>query len=236
MLAAIYLVFNAGYGPPVRQELCAEAIRLALLLATLMPDEAEVHGLHALVLLQDARRDARVSPEGRLVLPVGLGWAPDPGFANVGEPTDIKHRAERLDEGLALIDALWHGEEVSLRGKHFSVEHLRMHPRPYQRPRIPIWVVAGWKSRRSIARAARWDGAVAVAMARGEVEGLALVDAIDGLDDYYLLYAARADLLRRLGRGGEAAAAYERALALAPSEVERGFLRARLLEGADGDT
>src|SRR5581483_8158326 len=67
VLAAIYLVFNAGYGPPVRQELCAEAIRLALLLATLMPDEAEVHGLHALVLLQDARRDARVQ-DGAIVL------------------------------------------------------------------------------------------------------------------------------------------------------------------------
>ena len=68
VLAVVYLVFNAGYGPPVRRGLCAEAIRLAALLATLMPDEAEVHGLHALLLLQDARRDARVSSEGELVL------------------------------------------------------------------------------------------------------------------------------------------------------------------------
>jgi RNA polymerase sigma-70 factor (ECF subfamily) len=68
VFATIYLVFNAGYGPPVRRELCAEAIRLALLLATLMPDEAEAHGLHALLLFQDARRDARISPDGRLVL------------------------------------------------------------------------------------------------------------------------------------------------------------------------
>lgn len=67
VFATIYLVFNAGYGPPVRRELCAEAIRLALLLATLMPDEAEAHGLHALLLLQDARRDARVV-DGRIVL------------------------------------------------------------------------------------------------------------------------------------------------------------------------
>ena len=67
VLAVIYLVFNAGYGPPVRLDLCAEAIRLALVLATLMPDEAEVHGLHALLLLQDARRDARVA-DGSLVL------------------------------------------------------------------------------------------------------------------------------------------------------------------------
>src|SRR6266576_688586 len=68
VLAAIYLVFNAGYGPPVRRDLCGEAIRLAAVLATLMPDEAEAHGLHALVLLQDARRDARVSTDGELVL------------------------------------------------------------------------------------------------------------------------------------------------------------------------
>src|SRR5205085_6458383 len=68
VLATLYLVFNAGYGPPVRRELCGEAIRLAAVLATLMPDEAEAHGLHALLLLQDARRDARVSPAGELVL------------------------------------------------------------------------------------------------------------------------------------------------------------------------
>src|SRR5581483_2423633 len=68
VLATIYLVFNAGYGPPVRRELCREAIRLAAVLATLMPDEPEAHGLHALLLLQDARRDARVSPAGELVL------------------------------------------------------------------------------------------------------------------------------------------------------------------------
>src|SRR5438445_544945 len=68
VLATIYLVFNAGYGPPVRRELCGEAIRLAAVLATLMPDEPEAHGLHALLLLQDARRDARVSEAGELVL------------------------------------------------------------------------------------------------------------------------------------------------------------------------
>src|SRR5207237_9337254 len=68
VLATLYLVFNAGYGPPVRRELCGEAIRLAAVLATLMPDEAEAHGLHALPLLRDSRRDARGSPAGELVL------------------------------------------------------------------------------------------------------------------------------------------------------------------------
>src|SRR5437764_8687576 len=68
VLRVVYLIFNAGYGPPVRSELCNEAIRLAAMLATLMPDEAEVHGLHALLLLQDARREARVGAGGELVL------------------------------------------------------------------------------------------------------------------------------------------------------------------------
>jgi RNA polymerase sigma-70 factor (ECF subfamily) len=219
VLAAIYLVFNAGYGPPVRRELCAEAIRLALLLATLMPDEAEVHGLHALVLLQDARRDARVSPEGRLVLLEDQ----DRGLWDADEIVQGRAALERalalrlpgpyqLQAAIAALHAEpetdWH-EIALLYGRLLEL--------------VPSPVI-------------ELNRAVAVAMARGEAEGLALVDAIGGLDDYYLLHAARADLLRRLDRGAEAAVAYERALALAPSDVERGFLRARLLEGADGDT
>ena len=76
--------------------------------------------------------------------------------------------------------------------------------------------------------------AAAVALAHGAERGLSLVESIEGLDDYYLLHSTRADLLRRLGRGGEASYAYERALELAPSEVERDFLRERLLEQARG--
>lgn len=97
---------------------------------------------------------------GRFVLPVGLGWAPDAWFAKVGEPLDARTRAERLDEALAIIDGLWRGDEVRANGKHFPVDGLRLRPLPVQRPRIPVWVVGGWRSRRSLARAARWDGVI----------------------------------------------------------------------------
>ena len=97
---------------------------------------------------------------GRFVLPVGLGWTPDPWFRCVGEPLDIRARAQRLDEALALIDALWRDDVVSADGAHFHVDALRLRPRPVQQPRIPIWVVGGWRSTRSLARAARWDGVI----------------------------------------------------------------------------
>ena len=97
---------------------------------------------------------------GRFVLPVGLGWTPDPWFRCVGEPLDARARAERLDEALAIIDGLWHGDDVSFAGRHFRVEGLRLRPQPVQRPRIPVWVVGGWRSTRSLQRAARWDGVI----------------------------------------------------------------------------
>jgi RNA polymerase sigma-70 factor, ECF subfamily len=211
VLAAVYLVFNAGYGPPVRRELCAEALRLALLLATLMPDEPEVHGLHALVLLQDARRDARVSPDGRLVL------------------------LEDQDR------ALWDDDEIA-QGR-LALERalvLRM-PGPYQlQAAIAALHTEEETDWREIALlysrlldftpspVVELNRAVAVALAHGPAEGLALTDAIEGLDDYYLLHSTRADLLRRLEQDAAAAEAYDRALQLAPSEVEREFLRGRL--------
>jgi RNA polymerase sigma-70 factor, ECF subfamily len=211
VLAAVYLIFNAGYGPPVRRELCAEALRLALLLATLMPDEPEVHGLHALVLLQDARRDARVSPDGRLVL------------------------LEDQDR------ALWDDDEIA-QGR-LALERalvLRM-PGPYQlQAAIASLHTEAETDWREIALlysrlldftpspVVELNRAVAVALAHGPAEGLALTDAIEGLDDYYLLHSTRADLLRRLEQHAAAAKAYDRALQLAPSELEREFLRGRL--------
>jgi len=212
VLAAVYLVFNAGYGPPVRGELCAEAIRLALLLATLMPDEAEVHGLHALLLLQDARRDARVV-DGALVL------LDDQDRAR-WDWEEIAQGKQALDRALALrlpgpyqvqaaIAALHTNEETDW------AEIALLYARLAELTPSPVVDL---------------NLAVAVALAHGPEEGLAIADAIEGLDDYYLLHSTRADLLRRLGREAEAAAAYERALALAPSEVERSFLRGRLVQ------
>jgi RNA polymerase sigma-70 factor, ECF subfamily len=211
VLAAIYLVFNAGYGPPVRRELCAEAIRLALLLATLMPDEAEVHGLHALLLLQDARRDARLSSAGELVL--------------LADQDRSRWDAEEIAQGRAALE---------------RALALRL-PGPYQLQAAIAALHAeeetDWSEIALLysrlldfapSPVVELNRAAAVALAHGAEAGLALVDSIAVLDDYYLLHSTRADLLRRLGRSEEAARAYDRALELAPSEPERAFLRERL--------
>jgi RNA polymerase sigma-70 factor (ECF subfamily) len=210
VLKVVYLIFNAGYGPPVRRELSREAIRLAGILAKLMPDEAEVHGLHALLLLQDARREARVRG-GELVL------------------------LEDQDR------SLWDRKEIAAGQQALSRAVSLRAPGPYQLqagiaeahsgdesdwPRIALLYEA--LSQLTPSPVIDLNRAVAVAMAGGPQAGLELIDAIDSLDRYYLFHSARADLLRRLGRGDEAADAYERAYELAPSDVERDFLRARI--------
>jgi alkanesulfonate monooxygenase SsuD/methylene tetrahydromethanopterin reductase-like flavin-dependent oxidoreductase (luciferase family) len=95
---------------------------------------------------------------GRLILPVGLGALDDQGFGNVGEQTEIRVRAELLDESLAILDGLWSGEPFSFEGRHYSFGPMKFRPTPVQRPRIPIWVIGVWPHRRSLARAFRWDG------------------------------------------------------------------------------
>jgi RNA polymerase sigma-70 factor (ECF subfamily) len=211
VFAAIYLVFTAGYGPPVRRELCAEAIRLALILATLMPDEAEAHGLHALLLFQDARRDARVSPTGELVLLEEQDRA-------LWDHDEIEQGRAALNRALALrlpgryqlqaaIASLYAEDEIDW--PQIALLYSRL------LDFTPSPVV-------------ELNRAVAVALAHGVQHGLELVDGIEGLDDYYLFHATRADLLRRLDRREDARAAYERAVELAPSAVERRFLSERL--------
>jgi RNA polymerase sigma-70 factor (ECF subfamily) len=210
VLKVIYLIFNAGYGPPVRPELATEAIRLAGTLASLMPDEAEVHGLHALLLFQDARRDARVR-DGELVLLEEQDrslWdreriaAGDEALARA-----ISLRAPGPYQLQAAIAAAHSGDESDWPAIALLYERLAEH--------TPSPVV-------------ELNRAVAVAMAEGPEAGLELIDCIEGLDRYYLLHSARADLLRRLDRTDEAADAYRRAYDLAPSAVERDFLRSRL--------
>jgi alkanesulfonate monooxygenase SsuD/methylene tetrahydromethanopterin reductase-like flavin-dependent oxidoreductase (luciferase family) len=95
---------------------------------------------------------------GRLVLPVGLGVVDDAGFGNVGEPTEVRARAERLDETLAILDGLWSGEAFGFEGRHYRFGPMTFRPTPIQRPRIPIWVVGAWPHERSMRRALRWDG------------------------------------------------------------------------------
>ncbi len=105
---------------------------------------------------------------GRLVLPVGLGAVDDGGFGKVGEPTDRKTRAELLDESLEILTGLWSGEPFSYDGEHYRLEEMTFLPPPVQRPRVPIWVVGAWPSKKSMSRALRYDGLLAYTT-RGEV-------------------------------------------------------------------
>jgi RNA polymerase sigma-70 factor, ECF subfamily len=210
VLRVVYLIFNAGYGPPVRSELCNEAIRLAAMLALLMPDESEVHGLHALLLFQDARRDARVR-DGALI----LLEEQDRGLWDYGEIA-AGHRARA--RALALPGRGPYLLQAGIAAAHSGD--------------VSDWprIAALYASLAEIepSPVVELNRAVAVAMAEGPEAGLGMLDGIDGLDGFYLFHSARADLLRRLGR--PAAESYERALELAPSDVERGFLRLRLSE------
>ena len=208
VLATIYLVFNAGYGPPVRGDLCGEAIRLAAVLATLMPDEAEAHGLHALLLLQDARRDARVSGDGELVLLADQDrtrWDGD----------EIEQGRRALERALMLRIPGPYQLQAAIASLHFEAET--------DWPQIAL--LYGRLAELAHSPVVELNRAVAVAMADGPAAGLELLDGIAGLEDYYLYHSTRADLLRRLGQ--PSASEYERAVALAPSDVERAFLRRR---------
>jgi RNA polymerase sigma-70 factor, ECF subfamily len=212
VLAVVYLVFNAGYGPPVRRDLCAEAIRLARLLTRLMPDEPEAHGLEALLLLQDSRRDARQTGDGDIVLLDDQDrslW----DEAEIGDGRRALERASRLARPgpyqLQAAIAFLHTEPVKDWGRIavLYAELVRLMPSPV----------------------AQLNQAVAVAMRDGPEEGLELMDGLP-LDGYHLFHAARADLLRRLARTREAETAYRRALELAENEPERRFLESRLEE------
>ncbi|HKT44742.1 MAG TPA: DUF6596 domain-containing protein [Gaiellaceae bacterium] len=210
VLRVVYLVFNAGYGPPVRRELCNEAIRLAAMLALLMPDEPEVHGLHALLLFQDARRDARVR-DGALVL------------------LEDQDRALWDTDGIAAgRRALERAASLSGRGPYL----LQACIAAAHSEGVTDWrdVVELYEKLAEVepSPVVELNRAVATAMANGPEAGLDALDRIDGLDGFYLFHSARADLLQRLGLPAEAD--YRRALELAPTAVEREFLASRLRE------
>jgi alkanesulfonate monooxygenase SsuD/methylene tetrahydromethanopterin reductase-like flavin-dependent oxidoreductase (luciferase family) len=107
-----------------------------------------------------ARETATVDhlSNGRLILPVGLGALDDGGFTKVGEPTDRKVRAERLDESLAILSGLWRGQPFSFQGRHYQMDEMTFDPAPVQSPRIPIWVVGVWPHMKSMKRVVRYDG------------------------------------------------------------------------------
>ncbi len=211
VLAVLYLIFNAGYGPPVRADLCDEAIRLARLVTRLMPDEAEAHGLLALLLLQDSRRAARLF-EGELVL------------------LDDQDRGlwdeERIEAGRASLDRALALRRPGPYQVQAAIAELHTHePRDWEQ----IAALYGQLARMTGSPVVELNRAVAIAQVDGPEAALAFVDALP-LDGYLYFHSTRADLLRRLDRRGEAAEAYRRALPLATAEPERRFLERRLRE------
>jgi len=217
VLAVLYLVFNEGYAATagrdhVREELCDEAIRLAKLLAVLMPDESETLGLLALMLLQDSRRAARVGPRGELVL--------------LEEQDRVLWSSDRIDEGLHVL-----GRALSLRRVGpYQLQAAIAAAHAEERPWDEIVSLYDRLAALDPSPVVQLNRAVAVGLSGRLEEGLELVDGLDGLAGYHPFHVARADLLRRLERRGESASEYRTAIELTANEAERDFLERRLAE------
>ena len=225
VLAVLYLVFNEGYSPaagetPLKRELCREAIRVTRILARLMPDEPEVAGLLALMLLHDARAEARFDAGGALVL--------------LEDQDRTRWDRSQIEEGTAVLEnALRRGcpgpyqVQAAIAAVHADaetasatdwVEIARLYAKLASMTPTPV---------------VELNRAVAVFMAGAPERALDLVDGLlegGGLESYHLAHAARADLLRRLGRNREAEGSYRRALELVSNDGERAYLQRRLAE------
>jgi RNA polymerase sigma-70 factor (ECF subfamily) len=220
VLAVVYLVFNEGHTATagdelVRADLCAEAVRLARLLAALMPDEPEVLGLLALLLLTEARRAARTTADGSLVLLADQDrsrW----DRALIAEGQALVARCIRRNQPgpyqlQAAVNAV-HSDAPSAAGTDWR-QILQLYDHLMAVSPTPVVAL---------------NRAVAVAEVDGPAAGLAAVDSLE-LGGYHLFHAARADLLRRLGRPAESVEAYDQALALVANAAERRFLEERRL-------
>jgi RNA polymerase sigma-70 factor (ECF subfamily) len=226
VLAVLYLLFNEGYSATagsdvLRPDLCAEGIRLARLLARLMPGEPEALGLLALLLLQDSRRGARVDDDGELV--------------TLEDQDRTRWDHAEIEEGRGVLEAAARGTAEA--GPYRLQAAIAACHASAARAADTDWrAIAALYAR--LARLTRspvveLNRAVAVGMADGPAAGLRLVDDLvstGALDGYHLLPATRADLLRRLGRDEQAAQAYREAHALAGTEAERRYLARRLAE------
>ena len=209
VLAVVYLIFNEGYGG--RGELAAEALRLGQALGELMPSEPEVHGLLAMMLLLDARREARFRG-GDLVLLADQ----DRSLWDTGE---IAAGRAALERALALRGRGPYVVQAAIASLHAD------QPRDW----AEIAALYGELARLTDSPVVELSRAVAVAEADGPAAGLAIVDRL-ALEDYRYLHSTRGELLRRLGRADEARDAYRRALALVHDDAERRLLERRLAE------
>jgi RNA polymerase sigma-70 factor (ECF subfamily) len=212
--SVIYLIFTEGYSSSthpglIRGDLCAEAIRLARILSRLMPEDSGNYALLALLLLQDSRRAARLGPDGELIT------------------LDHQDRTlwihTQMAEGLALVARLPATGRYEIEARIAAQHALAL------TPEATDWAaIAALYGQLPSTPVVELNRAAAVAVANGPRAGLDLMDAIQGLDEYYLFHAARADLFRRLQDVENAATAYTRALALVTNPVEASYLRNRL--------
>jgi RNA polymerase sigma-70 factor (ECF subfamily) len=211
VLAVLYLVYNAGLTSPASAGLCPEAIRLVRILATLMPDEPEVAGLLALLLLTESRRDSRTRPDGSLVL--------------LGEQDRRRWDQAMVEEGQAIVRRCLRRNQPGAYQLQAAINAVHADAAAVEQT---DWsqIIALYDQLLAVAPTpvVALNRAIAVGEVEGPAPALALVDELD-LDNYHPFHATRADLLRRLGRNSEAAAAYERAANMAPTDAERDFLR-----------
>jgi len=227
VMVVVYLVFNEGYAASfgarlVRHELCEQAIRLGRMLVELLPPHAEPKGLLALMLLHDSRRETRLDGAGDIVL--------------LEDQDRTRWDRLQIDEGAALVEAalLAGGQPPGPYALQAAIAAVHAQAPTAAATDWPqIAALYGMLARVHPTPVIELNRAVAVAMSGGIERGLALVDALDHrgeLAEYHLLPAARAELLRRLGRHAEAAESYRRALVLVSNEAERRHLEKRLRE------
>ena len=211
VLAVVYLIYNAGLAGSAEPGLCAEAIRLARILAALMPDEPEVAGLLALLLLTESRRASRTRPDGSLVL--------------LGEQDRTRWDRALIDQGQAILRRCLRRNQPGAYQLQAAINAVHTDALTVEQT---DWrqIVALYDQLLGVASTpvVALNRAIAIGELQGPATALALVEELN-LDSYYSFHATRADLLRRLGLNSEAAAAYQRAAAMAPTDAERAFLR-----------